>query len=131
MNFTEAFRRLGYVLRAPRTDWSAENDQGVCLSLWAREIHYSKQLCTFDTRDDAQPIETWNRKAGFKRRHGHIARAVSELSGLIDVVIVSGEPGGSYGDAHPWKPEERKAGWKITSFDPETGHFAAETYPVN
>ena len=127
MKFTEAFRGLGYEVAAPRTDWSAGNETGICLSLWAKEIKYSKDGCSFDTRWDAQPIETWNHKPGFKRRLDHMKRAMDEFEGSIDVVIVSGTPGESYGDAFPWKPEERKqASWRILELDRNSGHFSAE-----
>lgn len=130
MNFSSAFASLGYVLKAPRTDWSAENDTGVCLSLWAKEITFHGVSCSFDTREKTNPIETWNCKPGFRRRQAHLRRAV-ETGGRIDVVIVSGTPGGSYEDAHPWKPEQRKSmAWFVTAFDPETGHFSAETKPA-
>lgn len=127
MNFSEAFRALGYELAAPRIDWSAERAGGVCLSLWSKEINFSPAGCSFDTRRDAMPIEQWNTKAGFKRRLRHLEKAVAELDGRVDVVLVSGTPGGSYEDAHPWKPEIRNAEWVIVDLDPETGHFRVET----
>lgn len=130
MNFSGAFRALGYELAAPRIDWSAEHGNGVCLSLWSKEIRYGKDGCSFDSRRDAQPIDTWNTKPGFKRRLGMIERALSEFGGRVDVVIVSGDPGGSFKDAHPWQPEVRKAEWYVTELDPATGHFACETRPV-
>jgi len=124
MNFTGAFAALGYDLRAPRTDWSAERADGVCLSLWSREIDWKAKV--FDTRLHAMPIDQWNRKPGFKLRLRHMTRAVDELGGRIDVILVTGKPGESYEDAHPWKPEERHASWYVTDFDRETGHFRAE-----
>ncbi len=127
MKFTEAFRALGYEVAAPRTDWSAAKDSGVCLSIWSRETRFSPAGCAFDTRVDAQPIAIWNHKPGHTRRLKHLARAVSEFSGAVDVVLVSGVPGAGYEDAHPWVPEKRKAAWIVTFFDPDTGHFAVET----
>jgi hypothetical protein len=127
MNFSSAFESLGYTLRAPRTDWSADSQAGVCLSLWAKEITYGASGCSFDTLEKANPIETWNSKPGFRRRQEHLAKAIAN-GGRIDVVIVTGTPGGSYEDAHPWLPEQRKGmAWFLTSFDPATGHFRAET----
>ena len=38
MQFTEAFERLGYSVEAQRQDWSAENEHGVCISLWRQEM---------------------------------------------------------------------------------------------
>jgi hypothetical protein len=125
MNFTNAFAVLGYDLTSPRTDWSAERDDGVCFSLWSREIKWGKGEGSFDTRRDAMPIETWNTKPGFKKRVRHMQRAVDEFGGRIDVILVSGEPGMGYEDAHPWKPEVRKGAWFVEWFEPETGHFTA------
>ena len=125
MKFTHAFAALGYELASPRTDWSAERENGVCLSLWSREIRWGRGEGAFDTRHDAMPIDTWNHKPGFKKRLRHIQRAVDELDGRIDVVMVSGQPGHGYEDADPWKPELRKAAWIIEYFEPETGHFVA------
>lgn len=130
MNFTSAFKTLGYDLKAPRTDWSAENETGICLSLWAKEITYGKSSCSFDTLEKANPIETWNHKPGFRRRQEHLRKAVA-AGGRIDVVVVTGTPGGSYEDADPWLLDQRKSlAWFITDFDPVTGHFRAETRPV-
>lgn len=130
MNFTNAFAALGYDLSHPRTDWSAERQGGVCLSLWSREIKWGKGEASFDTQRDANPIETWNQKPGFKKRLRHIQRAVDEFEGRIDVVLVSGTPGGSYEDAHPWKPEERKAVWVVESFEQQSGHFTARLHTL-
>jgi len=130
MNFTSAFAALGYDLKAPRTDWSAEKGDSVCLSLWAKEISFHGTSCSFDSREKSQPIETWNWKPGFHRRQKHLQMAVDQ-GGRIDVVIVTGAPGGSYEDAHPWLPEQRKGtAWFVTAFDPATGHFRAETRHV-
>ncbi len=101
MTFTSAFARLGYHLSSPRTDWSAEKDDGICLSIWAKEMKPKRPGSSFDTRSDAQPIETWNHKQGFKRRLPHLARAVAEFDGYVDVVVVTGTPGEGHGDANP------------------------------
>lgn len=130
MNFSGAFAALGYELKSPRIDWSAENKGGVCLSLWSKEIKWSPGEGAFDTTRDAQPIEQWNRKPGFKKRLQHLQRVMTELEGRVDVVLVSGKPGASYEDAHPWKPEVRKAEWVVDNFDPETGHFSVRTRPI-
>ncbi len=127
MNFSEAFRALGYELRAPRSDWSAEKLGGVCISIWAAEMRFSGGASSFDTRTDAQPIEGWGHKPGNKRRLKHLERAVGELGGRVDVVISHGDPGAGLRDAAPWLPHKRGASWLVTYFDPETGHYAAET----
>jgi hypothetical protein len=49
----------------------------------------------------------------------------------IDVVIVSGEPGVSYGTAQPWLAEGSRAAthWEVSDFDENTGHFEAKLVP--
>lgn len=125
MRYTEAFRVLGYEVVAPRSDWSAERDGGVCISIWEKEMHpvAEGRGVSFDTRTDAQPIAGWGRKSGNRRRIKHLSKAVNELNGHIDVVVVHGTPGQGYLSASPW---QRTAGWRIIYFDPETGHYAAE-----
>lgn len=131
MQYAEAFRALGYDIRAPRTDWSAERPNGICLSLWSQELKFAAGVCSYDTERDAGPIENWNQKPGFSRRNRHLARAFTEFGGAVDVVLVSGTTGDRYEDAAPWKPEERRgARWFVTAFDGETGHFQAETRTV-
>ena len=127
MKFTEEFRALGYELLSPRTDWSAESRSGVCLSIWSKETRRSPDSMAFDTRVDASPIELWGHKPGNKRRIRHLERVLAEFGGAIDVVMVTGTPGGSYETATPWVPKERRgAKWSITFFDHKTGHFSAE-----
>lgn len=130
MNFTQAFAALGYHLAAPRTDWSAEREGGICLSLWQKEVKWGRGEASFNTRRDADPIENWNRKPGFKKRLRHIQRAMDEFDGRIDVVLVAGTPGGPYEDAHPWKPEARGGEWFVEAFEPDTGHFTALLRPA-
>lgn len=38
MQFVEAFEHLGYNVEAPRQDWSAEKEDGICISLWKKEM---------------------------------------------------------------------------------------------
>lgn len=129
MTFTDAFAQLGYRLSSPRTDWSATKEGGVCISIWAKEMRPKRPGSAFDTRTDAQPIETWNHKQGFKRRLPHLSRAISEFGGYVDVVVVTGTPGEGHGSADPWIPGKRQGyRWRITFFDPATGHFAVETF---
>lgn len=54
MRFVEAFEKLGCEVAAPRTDWSAERDDGVCLTLWTKETDW-KNLVS-DTRLHADDI---------------------------------------------------------------------------
>lgn len=128
MKYTEAFKALGYTLANQRQHWSAESDQGVCISLWQSETAFDKVRKTSwcDTREMASALEQWKDKAGNKKRIEHLSRAMREFDGFVDVVIVAGTPGGSFGDAHPWHPQQYKnTRWKLSYFDPETGHFAA------
>ena len=127
MKFTEAFNRLGYRLPVPRTDWSAESEFGICLSLWRTEIDW-KTLST-NTRIHAGPPATWN-AAGNNKRKRHITAAIERFDGWIDVVIVDGVPGEGVEKASPWNPAERRGlKWRISDFDPVVGHFSAAAVP--
>lgn len=127
MKFVEAFERLGYVVEAQRQDWSAANENGICISLWRKEMGSRDGLLWMNTHVHADSIENWGHKPGNAKRIRHIHRAVEEFGGRVDVVIVSGEPGESYGTAQPWLAEGARAGtyWQITVFDAATGHFEA------
>ena len=107
MQFVEAFEHLGYKLEAPRQDWTAEKLDGVCLSLWRKEMAARDGLLWSDSRIHAGPLEDWQTKPGNQKRIRHLQRAVAELAGRVDVVILSGEPGGSYGTAQPWTSKAR------------------------
>jgi hypothetical protein len=128
MQFVEAFEALGYRLKAPRQDWTAEKADGVCISLWRREMGTRDGLLWMNTRVHADPIQSWGGKAGNHRRIRHLRRAIDDFGGRVDVVIVSGTPGVSYGTAQPWKAEGSRAGthWRITEFDEHTGHFEVQ-----
>jgi hypothetical protein len=130
MKFTEAFEKLGYKVDAPRTDWSAENDGGVCITIWGSEMKSEKNWAWFDTKLHAGSLDLWRNLPGNRKRIRHLQRVVDGLTGAIDVVIVKGTPGEGVDDAHPWIPRERGGKkWYITDFDPDTGHFAASTEP--
>jgi hypothetical protein len=128
MSYVKAFKRLGYEIEAPRQDWTAEKPDGVCISLWRKEMGTRDGLLWMDTHEHADPIENWGNKPGNYKRIRHLKRALTELSGKVDVVIVSGEPGESYGTAQPWIAEGARAEtfWQVSSFDEETGHFTVE-----
>lgn len=128
MKFGEAFSKLGYQLDTPRLDWSAVNDTGVCISLWRSEIDWP--ALSFDTRINAGPPSTWN-PAGNNKRKRHLARAVQEHSGWVDVVIVDGIPGEGVDKASPWISKEREGRkWRVLEFEPELGHFKAVASPT-
>lgn len=125
MKFTEAFKSMDYILDVPRSDWSAENSQGVCISLWKKEMGTRDGSLWMNTRDHATPLENWQFKSGNQRRIQHLRKALAEHDGRVDVVIVSGDPGVSYGTAQPWLAEGKRTGtwWQITELDEATGHF--------
>jgi hypothetical protein len=125
MQFVEAFEALGYNVENQRQDWSAENDSGICLSLWTKETDW-KQL-VMDTRVHATGWNSWGLKPGNKKRAIHAKRALDEFDGWVDVVKIDGDPGVGYGVATPWQPEERKGyRWRITHLDELTGHLRLE-----
>ena len=125
MQFVEAFEHLGYRVEAPRQDWSAEKDDGICISLWKKEMGTRDGLPLMNTLTHADPIENWGNKPGNGKRIRHLRRAVEEFEGRVDVVIVSGEPGASEGTAQPWGATDGRAGtyWQVTELDTGTGHF--------
>jgi hypothetical protein len=128
MQFTEAFAALGYRLQVHRTDWTAVNESGVCISLWQKQVQrHPDGRPWHDTGLHGREHEIWKDKPGNRKRIEHIKAAMEKRDGFVDVVIVNGEPGESYGDAHPWIPEKRKGyRWRVTQFDEATGHFRAE-----
>lgn len=128
MKYSEAFAALGYQLEIPRQDWSAENDDGVCLSLWQSELKYKNGSAFIDTRKDCLELSIWRDKPGNKKRIRHLKRAIDQFDDCIDVVIVQGTPGEGITSAAPWLIEQRRnAGWRIKEIDENTGHFSAET----
>jgi hypothetical protein len=122
--FTEAFRKLGYELIAHRTDWSAANANGVCLSLWKKR--------------QTGAIWSWTRaymptrsKIGVTKREMRAELSTpgsrsNEHGGWVDVVTIDGNPGESYGDAHPWYPAQRGKRWRVTFLEARTGHLRLE-----
>jgi hypothetical protein len=129
MKYAEAFKSLGYDIESPRQDWSAESQDGVCLSLWQKEIRMTNGAPWLDTKLHGKPLELWVAKPGNRKRMRHLTRAVKDFGGKIDVVVVTGIPGEGYGSANPWRTKENGARWHITSFEAETGHFSAEVQP--
>ena len=129
MRYAEAFTKLNYDLRLPRQHWSAVSDQGVCISLWRVEIDWKNRK--FDSREDANPPDTWN-AAGANKRKEHLKTAVQEFGGWVDVVVVDGIPGEGVDKATPWNPAEREnLLWRVTFFDEAMGHFRAEMMPAD
>jgi len=127
MLYNEAFQKLGYQLVSPRSDWTAESETGICITLWKEELAFNNGKPWIDTKLHCQPIEIWGDKPGNKKRIQHLQKAVSEYNGFVDVIIVHGEPGEKVTNADPWKQEGKRQGyrWKITGFEQDTGHFSA------
>ena len=130
MKFVKAFSELGYKLSNHQNDWSAESDRGVCVTIWEKEIVPKEQLPWFDSKLHAGPLEKWNSKTGNSKRKLHLARALKEFAGKVDVVILKGPPGENYEDADPWLVESRKGQWQIETFDESTGHFSARVVRI-
>ena len=127
MQYVEAFNKLGYQVPNPRQDWSAEKADGVCITLWKVEIDWAPPPPRFDNWKGHTPgANGWDMLPGHKKRALHIARAVDEFSGWIDVIIVNGTPREGYGSAEIWSPEQRRYHrWRIQKFDKVTGFFSA------
>lgn len=131
MIYALAFDKLGYVLDNKRQDWSAANDVGICISIWQKECRTgTDRLPYFDMRELHPAGGEFETKPGFGKRTDHIARCIAEHGGRIDVVLVSGEPGGPFGDAQAWDPAARGGHWRVTRFDEATGFFRAEVERV-
>jgi hypothetical protein len=125
MKYGEAFSKLGYQLVVPRQDWTAEKENGVCITVWKNNIDYSNW--TFDTRVHAKDWEEWGSKSGNKKRIRHATRALSDFHGWVDVVIVDGLPGEGVANADPWIEKDRKGKrWRVTYLEEETGHIRLE-----
>ena len=126
MQYVEAFNSLGYEVPNPRQDWSAEKPNGVCITLWKTEVAWTPPPPRLDLWEKAEPgTKEWEELAGHKRRTKHLARAVAEFDGWVDVILVTGTPGEGYGNADPWLPKQRaNHGWRIQRFDEATGFFS-------
>jgi hypothetical protein len=131
MQYVEAFRRLGYAITNPRQDWSAANEQGCCITLWRGEVRTAKGRSFIDTKLHCEPLAVWSGKSGNIKRIIHLEQAVGRFDRWVDVIIVHGQPGVSYGSADPWLVAQRRSKWRIGEFDPSTGHFTAAVWPVD
>jgi hypothetical protein len=126
MKYVEAFNSLGYDVPNPRQDWSAEKANGVCITLWRSEVAWTPPPPALNLWERATPgANDWESLPGHRKRTRHIARAVSEFGGWVDVIVVNGTPGEGYGSADPWLPWERaQHAWQIQKFDEATGFFS-------
>ena len=126
MNKSEAFRKLGYDIGNPMNQWSAENEEGVCISLWQKEMVFTDGRSWIDTRLHAGPAEEWS-AVGANLRAKHLKAAIEKFRGHVDVVVLYGEVG-KVKNCEPWFPPKSHPnhGWIVTDFDVDTGHFVAE-----
>ncbi|WP_067111303.1 hypothetical protein [Sphingopyxis granuli] len=125
MRYGEAFAKLGYALTAPRQDWSAERDDGVCITLWRSEIDW--KTLTMDSRLHGGPLSDWSGLPGNAKRIRHVKRALDEFGGAVDTIIVDGIPGQGVIGATPWNPDDRKGlRWYVTDLEEATGHIRLE-----
>ena len=130
--YRDSFRQLGYELSSVRQDWSSENDTGVCLSLWSKEMQSERGIPTADSKRDFEPMETWEHKVGHKRRHEHLKSAWNNHDRWVDMVIRQGGPHDDNVSSNPWIVADRKSyKWRLQSFDEETGHFSAKPEPFS
>src|SRR3546814_13328446 len=81
MQYGEAFTKLGYALTAPRQDWSAERDDGVCITLWRTEIDW--KTLTMDSRVRGGPLGDWSGLPGNAKRIRHAKRALDAFGGTV------------------------------------------------
>jgi len=130
MQYSEAFKALGYTLENRRGDWSAESPSGVCLAIWRKDLKVANELLCLDLLEAwehrLEEAEPWMTKSGHKKRTRHLQRATQEFDGKVDVIFVSGTPGESYEDADPWIQSKRGGHWRLTKFCPSTGLFRVE-----
>jgi hypothetical protein len=125
MQYSKAFQELGYRLDSPRQDWTAEKDDGVCVTLWKRRIDWNE--LSYDTRLHKTSIDVWSTKSGNSKRIRHARRAIDEFGGWVDAILISGEPGNGYEDAQIWVPAEKSGKrWRVTFLDEEVGHIRIE-----
>jgi len=133
MKYVEAFNKLGYEVSAPRTDWTSEKDDGVCLTLWTREVEWTPQPPSLNLFEMSTPgSNAWEKLPGHAKRTMHLSRAMNEFGGRVDVVLVKGIPGEGIDSADPWLTDQRNGfGWRLTKFDSETGFFSVVAEKLN
>lgn len=122
MGYVEAFRKLGYEIRLPRSDVSAERADGVAIAIIRQEL--DPRTMSFDSRlvvgweEQRMPLQ------GNSRRIQHLRHSVDQLDGRVEVVLVDKKQGGKLDGAEPWTRAD--SFWKITYFEPKTGHHRIE-----
>jgi hypothetical protein len=97
----------------------------------ARSWEFARDLLWMNRRVHADDLDGWRDKPGNRKRIRHLKRALDEFGGRVDVVIVSGKPGVSYGTAQPWLADGSRGAthWEVGDFDENSGHFEAKLVP--
>lgn len=126
MRYGAAFERLGYRLANTRQSWSAAKADGVCLALRKQQFGLNNGLPYYDFFEIHPDRKSHMDRFGHRERTTHIARALREHDGRVDVVMVSAASREGAGDSTIWDVNARGGFWKITKFDPEDGYFRAE-----
>jgi len=130
VGYRDSFRKLGYELGSVRQHWSAKNEDGVCLSLWSKEMRPGGGLLEMDSNTDCGPIETWA-SAGRNKRHEHLCFAWDECDRWIDVVIRQGHSWENGVPSEPWLVTKKKHKFRLQEFDRESGHFSVKLEPFD
>lgn len=133
MKFTEAFETLGYELANHQTDWSAEADHGVCITVWKCEIDRTSGMPAYELDLTGAEIgpDRWTKNIGQRKRVKHLARAWDEFDRRVDVVLLGGQPGHGYGSADPWNVALRGGQWIVNKLDRNTGEFRVAVEKVD
>jgi len=132
MQFVEAFDRLGYEVPNPRQAWTAEKEDGVCITIWRKELMHEDGRPYLDLwKMYPEGNEWWEDKSEHKRRTRRLERAIDEFGGRVDAILLSGEVGKSYGNADPWDVRKRSGHWRIARLCRQTGYFRAEICPAS
>ncbi len=125
MGFVESFNALGYSLPNNQGWWSAEREDGVCITLWQEELTAGPDgLPVMLAERFGPPEEGWVKNPANGRRMKHLKRALEEFDGYVDAVIIQGRPSGagSVKEGDPWTRPGSK--WQVTRIL-EDGRFEA------
>ena len=127
-----AYVEGGYVLGNPRNQWSAfdEKNGRVALTVWSDQIDRSGALPVIDT-SNGRPISDWGHRVGNKVRIRHIAWALQNAGGWVDLILLRAktpitEPRTVEG-ARFW--EQVRGHISSSDFNPETGNFRVVIHP--
>jgi hypothetical protein len=130
--FTGAFEAAGYVLAAPRTQWSAikPDASAVALTVWSDEITKTREPWVVDVFDHPRLAE-WIGRAGNATRSAHIKFGLENCGGRFDLILCRAvDPNVSVRRvdwARPW--HERVGVILPHEFRPETGEYRMSLLP--